>query len=52
MPDISMCENTACLLREVCYRFMAEPSEYQSYSKFEPDENGKCEYFYPLKTTK
>lgn len=32
MPDITMCEGKDCPLKENCYRFKAEPSEYrQSY---------------------
>ena len=35
MPDISMCSNDECPLKNSCYRFMATPSEYmQSYTKF------------------
>ena len=49
MPDISMCQNTSCLLREVCYRFKAVPNERQAYADFEPDDDGKCEYFIKLK---
>lgn len=48
--DISMCENQTCPLKEKCYRFMAEPNPtYQSYADFKPDENGKCDFYYPLK---
>lgn len=37
MPDICMCVNFECLLKSICYRYLARPSEYaQSYSKFEP----------------
>jgi len=35
MPDISMCQNETCPLRDKCFRFMATPSRYQSYSMFE-----------------
>ena len=36
MPDISMCENEACDMKEKCYRFMAEPNPYrQSYSDWD-----------------
>ena len=49
MSDISLCLNTSCPLREVCYRFKAVPSEYQSYADFKPDDNGKCDYFIKIK---
>ena len=45
MPDIAMCQNKECPLREKCYRFKAEPSDYQSYAEFKPDENGECDNF-------
>jgi hypothetical protein len=49
MPDITMCSNHACPLRETCYRYMAEPNPWrQSYSLFEP-KNGECEHLLPLR---
>lgn len=48
MPDISMCQNRDCPNRRKCHRFTATPNGLrQSYMKFEPDENGYCEYFWP-----
>lgn len=36
MPDISMCKNEDCPLKESCYRYMATPNiPYQSYGKFD-----------------
>lgn len=36
MPDIAMCINIECPIRDNCYRYRAIPSQYlQSYSKFE-----------------
>jgi hypothetical protein len=50
MPDITMCDNTQCELKEKCFRFMAKPNEYrQSY--YEDDvrnEDGSCDKFYPM----
>jgi hypothetical protein len=38
MPDISMCTNEECPLKETCYRYNATPSEFmQAYAKFEYD---------------
>jgi hypothetical protein len=51
MPDISMCSNSTCPLREQCYRHTAVPNEYrQSYGTFKPviDEvldEVECKYF-------
>lgn len=49
MPDITMCNNNKCPMRENCYRFKAEPSDYQSYFRQSPDKDGECEYFWKLK---
>ena len=35
MPDISMCRNESCPLKEGCYRYTATPSFWQSYSSFQ-----------------
>lgn len=49
MPDIVMCENKECPWASKCYRQMAEPDSYrQSYSHFEPDDDGECEWFMSL----
>ena len=46
MPDISMCQNQTCPLRDTCYRFKAKPDPYwQAYGGFKPDENGNCNYY-------
>jgi hypothetical protein len=49
MPDISMCSNSTCPLREQCYRFTAVPNEYrQSYGTFKPEIKGdkvECKHF-------
>ena len=47
MPDITMCVNDDCPLRETCYRYMAEPSTAQSMAKYEWKDDGQwawCEY--------
>jgi len=43
MPDITMCDNQKCPLRNTCFRALAQPSAWQSWSVFE-EHNGKCEY--------
>ena len=45
MPDITMCKNEECKLKEKCFRFTAIPSTFQSYFYVNPNENS-CEYFY------
>ena len=46
MPDISMCEGTACPLKTFCYRYTAQPSHFsQSYFTDPPFEKDSCKYF-------
>lgn len=45
MPDISMCNNKLCPIKELCYRYMAIPEEYQLYAKF---DHHNCKYFLPI----
>ena len=45
MPDISMCINKDCNLSNMCYRFLATPSEPQSYTEFKPNNDGTCDNF-------
>jgi hypothetical protein len=50
MPDITMCKNKECPFCFKCYRFTAIPSEYgQYYATFQPDKNGKCDFFLEIK---
>jgi hypothetical protein len=44
MPDITMCSNNECPLKENCYRFKAIPSDWQSYSSFNPVKDNKYQY--------
>jgi hypothetical protein len=45
MPDITMCGDAKCPLKEDCYRFKAKPSEYmQSWFTESPRSGDKCEY--------
>lgn len=51
MPDISLCRNEFCPLRNNCYRATAVPSEYmQSYAVFELKEDGSCDYIIKIKS--
>lgn len=51
MPDITMCNNNKCTLKEDCYRYTAKPNPYrQSYADFKQIE-GDCEHFLNIKIT-
>ena len=46
MPDITLCANKNCPLKDKCYRFTATPDPlWQSYADFEPVK-GKCDHFW------
>jgi hypothetical protein len=47
MPDISMCKNEDCPVKNNCYRFLAKPSFLQSYGLF--IYNNGCESFWNMK---
>jgi len=46
MPDITMCRGEGCNIKETCYRYKAQPSEYyQSYFLGAPFfTKNNCEY--------
>ena len=47
MPDISLCANgDTCDLRFSCYRFLAFPSQAQSYIE-SPEPGEECIYYFP-----
>jgi hypothetical protein len=50
MPDLSMCTSEKCSKRKKCYRYMAIPSEYQSYNDFTNicDEEREYPMFVPI----
>jgi hypothetical protein len=46
MPDITLCVNKECPLAPTCYRHNCTPDPiHQSYARFEPKEDGECEYY-------
>lgn len=46
MPDITMCCNIDCPLKEKCYRYRAVPDSYwQSFAMYKPKDN-VCDYFW------
>jgi hypothetical protein len=50
MPDITMCPGGDCPLKETCYRYKAEPSDYQSYWFEPPYYAGICEHYWEIET--
>lgn len=52
MADISACKGTGCLLKETCYRYLVEWSDYQSYFVDPPIKDGECEYYWKTQTAK
>ena len=46
MADITMCNNKTCNKRNNCYRFTANPSEFQYWFNGEPGSNDECDYFW------
>jgi len=51
MPDISMCAGEGCPQRETCYRYMAEPSAWQSYFAAPPRDGETCRYYWPIESS-
>ena len=45
MPDITMCLNEKRKRRLECYRYIAKPDRYQSYSTFQEKD---CDYYWPV----
>lgn len=47
MPEISMCTNEKCDLKQNCYRYRAIPKHYdQKYGDFHPMGDGTCPDFW------
>lgn len=44
MPDITMCvkKNNKCKVKKDCYRYIAKPNKYQSYSNFWHEYGQRC----------
>ena len=47
MPDISMCKNFQCPLKDNCYRYVAKPSFHQTYADFKYKDG--CDYYWEFK---
>lgn len=48
MPDISMCRNLDCPIRDLCYRYRAIPDYYQAVADFKFDKVYLCDAFWPV----
>lgn len=59
MPDITMCWNKTCPLRDKCYRYRAIPDKYwQSFAEFRPNTINigtetitECDHFWNIEKT-
>lgn len=47
--DGTMCDGQGCELKSTCYRYKANPSEWQSYFNETPIEDGQCDYYWEVK---
>jgi len=48
MPDITMCQDKECPMKNKCYRYTAVPSMRQSYFAESPREGNECKYKWSL----
>lgn len=47
MPDITMCGDEECPLKETCYRYTAPANPYyQNYFTTSPRKDDKCDFLY------
>ena len=48
MPDIAMCSGDECPIKENCYRYLANPSHFQSFFAPPPYTEEGCDYFWDV----
>lgn len=47
MPDITKCKGDGCPLKDKCWRYTSQPSEYrQSWFVESPYREEKCEHYW------
>lgn len=46
MSDITMCKGTGCPFKEGCFRYTANPSDYQWFFKTPPFKEDTCEMYW------
>ena len=51
MPDITMCRDNDCPMKDTCYRFQAtpRPNGNQSYFYVGLRDGEKCQYYWEMK---
>ena len=53
MSNITICNNETCKSKNTCHRYNATPNKYQqSYTKFEPNKKGLCDYYKSITTNR
>ena len=52
MVDISMCDRRDCKRKNTCFRYLAFPSEMQSYLIITEPEIDNCEYYWRCRNPK
>ena len=52
MVDISMCSRRDCPKKDTCYRYLAFPSEYQSYLIIDTPIIDNCDYYWRCRNPK
>jgi hypothetical protein len=46
MPDITMCLDHNCKQNKTCFRYLAKPSQYQSYFVGSPKVDNYCNHYW------
>lgn len=46
MTDISKCHGGDCKLKDTCYRYLAESSDWQAFGMFAPTDDTHCEWYW------
>jgi hypothetical protein len=46
MADITMCQNEDCPVKDTCFRYLATPSQYQSFYVFDKDTKEPCDWYW------
>ena len=52
MVDISMCDRRDCKKKNTCFRYLAFPSEYQTYLIIDTPDTDNCEYYWRCRNAK
>jgi hypothetical protein len=53
MPDISMCQQDKCPVKDTCYRYMATPCPYrQSYMLITEFDDDGCRHYWKMSPCK